>query len=67
MYKVWVQIDEANYHNEIELVSGMTGNMEIQVGKRSVIDYFLEPILGNLNNSLKENKNSTCNYLVYVI
>ena len=54
LYKVWVQIDEVNCHNEIELVSGMTGNVEVKVGTRTVMDYFLEPILGNLDKSLKE-------------
>ena len=49
-----VEIDEVSCHKDIEFKSGMSGMVEINIGKRSVMDYFLDPILGNLNNSLKE-------------
>lgn len=54
VYEVWVQIDEENCHEDIELISGMAGSVEVKIGKRSVMDYFLEPIIGSLDKSLKE-------------
>lgn len=54
VYEVKVQIDEENCHDDIEFISGMTGSIEVNIGKRSVMDYFLEPILGSLDKSLKE-------------
>jgi len=36
-------------------MSGLSGTVEVNVGQRRVLDYFLEPILGELNKSLKEN------------
>lgn len=53
-YEIWVDIDESGCNNAIKLMSGMTGNVEVKVGKRSVMDYFLEPILGSVDRSLKE-------------
>lgn len=55
VYSMSVEIEEKCLNGNIELRSGMSGTMEIKVGKRSVLEYFLEPIVGNLNNSLKEN------------
>lgn len=54
MYKIEVEIDREGFNEEIKLMSGMSGTVEIDVGKRSVLDYFLEPILQGMKNSLKE-------------
>ena len=54
VYKIEVEIDSTRFNEEINLISGMSGTVEIDVGKRSVLDYFLEPILKGMKNSLKE-------------
>lgn len=54
VYKIEVEIDSEGFSEEIKLMSGMSGTVEIDVGKRSVLDYFLEPILQGMKNSLKE-------------
>lgn len=54
VYIVRTQIDEKLLGSDIRLMSGLSGNMEINVGRRSVLDYFLEPIIGGLDDSLKE-------------
>lgn len=54
VYKIEVEIDREGFNEEIKLMSGMSGTVEIDVGKRSVLDYFLEPILQGMKNSLKE-------------
>lgn len=54
VYKVNVEIDEKLLNKDVHLVSGLSGTMEINVGKRRILDYFLDPILGSLDNSLKE-------------
>lgn len=54
VYKIEVEIDSEGFNEEIKLMSGMSGTVEIDVGKRSVLDYFLEPILQGMKNSLKE-------------
>lgn len=54
IYEIKIEIDETNCHKDVELKSGMAGTVEVNIGKRSILDYFLDPILGSLNNSLKE-------------
>ncbi len=54
VYKIEVEIDSEGFNEEIKLMSGMSGTVEIDVGKRSVLDYFLKPILQGMKNSLKE-------------
>ena len=54
VYEIKVEIDENDCHEDIDFKSGMVGSIEVNIGKRSVLDYFLEPILGNLSSSLKE-------------
>ncbi len=51
MYIIRVEIFN---NNNIDICSGLSGNIEIKVGKRSVMSYFLEPITKGLNESLKE-------------
>ncbi len=53
-YIIRVDIDVDTLHKEIELKSGLSGSVEINVGTRSILEYFLDPIIGNLNDSLKE-------------
>lgn len=55
VYTVKVEIDKSLLREDIKLLSGMSGTMEINVGKRSILDYFLEPIIGELDKSLQEN------------
>ncbi len=53
VYVVKVEFDE-DLNSNITLEYGMSGNMEVLVGKRSLMDYFLEPVKQGLSNSLKE-------------
>jgi multidrug efflux pump subunit AcrA (membrane-fusion protein) len=55
VYVVNIDIDEDAMHSDIELTAGLSGNVEIVVGQRSVMRYFLDPIMGGLRESLKEN------------
>lgn len=52
MYMIKVQIGK--HDKSINLMSGMTATVEVKIHKRSVMDYFIEPIKGNLKNSIKE-------------
>lgn len=52
MYMMKVSVE--NYNESIELMSGMTASVEVKIRKRSVLDYFLEPIKGNIKDSIKE-------------
>lgn len=54
VYKIEVEIDLTRFNEEINLISGMSGIVEIDAGKRSILDYFMEPILQGMKNSLKE-------------
>ena len=50
-YEVEILLDKLP--DEIKI--GMEGNCDIIIGKRSVLDYFLEPFIEGLEGSLKEN------------
>lgn len=51
IYMVEVKIlDGKNY----DLITGMSGSVEIKLGKRSVLEYLFEPVMDKFNNSLKE-------------
>lgn len=54
MYEVIINIDENSIHKDIHLKSGLTGSIEVDIGKRTVLDYFLEPVIGELSKSMKE-------------
>ena len=54
VYMVQVEIDAQLMNENINLMSGLSGTMEIKVGQRSVLEYFLDPIIGNINESLNE-------------
>ena len=49
-----IKVRVLNKNNEIKLTSGLTGNVEIKIGKRTVMDYFLDPIMKGFGESLKE-------------
>jgi len=54
VYNVRIEIASEEARNNIELISGMSGSADIKVGKRSILQYFLEPIQKGFSNSLKE-------------
>lgn len=43
-----------NTNDKINIFSGLSGTVEIKTGKRTVMEYFLEPITKGFNESLKE-------------
>ena len=49
-YKVEIVLDKLP--DDIKI--GMEGNCDIIIGKRTVLDYFLEPFIEGLEGSLKE-------------
>jgi len=55
VYVVNIDFNEDTMNTKIKLTPGISGNVEIVVGKRTVLWYFLDPIMGNLRDSLKEN------------
>lgn len=52
VYLVKISLDD--YSDNINIISGMTGSVEIKTMDRSVMEYFLDPIIKGLGNSLKE-------------
>lgn len=52
VYLVKVQLTDVP--EDINVISGLTGSLEIKTGTRSVMSYFLEPITQGLGNSMKE-------------
>ena len=52
VYLVKVQLTDVP--EDINVISGLTGSVEIKTGTRSVMSYFLEPITQGLGNSMKE-------------
>lgn len=55
VYVVKIKINHEGLNPNIELTSGLSGNVEIVIGRRTVMQYFLDPIMGTLRDSLKEN------------
>ena len=55
VYDVKIEIDSALLSPKINLVPGLTGNVEILIGKRTIMQYFLDPIIGTIKDSMKEN------------
>lgn len=55
VYVVDIAIDKDELNPDIDLKSGLSGSVEIITGKRTVMQYFLEPITKGLDQSLKEN------------
>lgn len=52
VYVVKLGLDGGN--ENIRVISGLSGAVEIRIGKRTVMDYFLEPIVKGFGESLKE-------------
>lgn len=52
VYLVKLELSEAN--GNIDIVSGLSGSVEIKTGKRSIMDYFMEPIMKGFGESMKE-------------
>lgn len=53
VYIVKLELDSDN--KKIRIISGLSGSVEIKTDKRTVMDYFLEPIVKGFGESLKEN------------
>lgn len=49
-----VKIDITDIPKGINLTSGLSGSVEIKTGKRTVMSYFLDPIIKGFGESLKE-------------
>lgn len=55
VYLVKVKILSENMsERKMKLITGMMASIEIKTGKRSVMDYFLEPLRKNVDDSMKE-------------
>lgn len=52
VYIVKLELDDSN--KNIRVISGLSGSVEIKTDKRTVMDYFLEPIVKGFGESLKE-------------
>ncbi len=52
VYIVKLDIDGGN--ENINIISGLSGAVEVKTDKRTVMDYFLEPIIKGFGDSLKE-------------
>ncbi len=49
-----VKLDIDNSNKNIEVMSGLSGSVEVKIDKRSVMSYFLDPIIKGFGESLKE-------------
>lgn len=49
-----VKIEIKNDNTNIELISGLSGSVEIKTDKRSVLEYFMDPIIKGFGDSMKE-------------
>ena len=49
-----VKIEITDKHDDIDIISGLSGSVEIKTDKRTVMDYFLVPIKKGFGESLKE-------------
>ena len=49
-----VKLDIDNSNSNINVMSGLTGTVEVKVGKRSIMRYFLDPIVKGFGDSMKE-------------
>ena len=52
VYLVKLEIEDVP--NGINIVSGLSGSVEIKTDKRTVMEYFLDPIMKGFGESLKE-------------
>lgn len=49
-----VKLSIENNNDKIKLLPGMTATVEFDLGKRSIMKYFLDPIAGALKNTARE-------------
>ena len=49
-----VKLDVEEDNPNIRVMSGLTGSVEVKIGTRSVMRYFLDPIMKGFGESLKE-------------
>ncbi|WP_296580032.1 HlyD family efflux transporter periplasmic adaptor subunit [Ruminococcus sp.] len=49
-----VKLEVENTNPDISIMSGLTGAVEVKVGKQSVMRYFLDPIVKGFGDSMKE-------------
>lgn len=52
VYLVKLELDDSN--DNIDIMSGLFGSVEVKIGKQSVMRYFLDPIVKGFGESLKE-------------
>ena len=52
VYLVKLELDDSN--ENINIIFGLSGSMEIKTDKRTVMEYFLDPIMKGFGESLKE-------------
>ena len=52
VYLVKLEVDGSN--KNIDLISGLSGNVEIKTDRRTVMEYFLDPVIKGFGESLKE-------------
>lgn len=52
VYLVKIEIVEEN--EQIDLMSGLSGIVEIKIGERTILEYFMEPIMNGFDESLHE-------------
>lgn len=50
-YQVIVELEDSD---NMDIISGLTGTIEIKVGERSIISYFLDPLLNAKDSIFKE-------------
>jgi len=56
-FKVWVNVTRLNFHNvpaSARIIPGMTVTGDIRVGKRTVLSYFVDGILMNAYEAMRE-------------
>ncbi|MBQ4523080.1 MAG: HlyD family efflux transporter periplasmic adaptor subunit [Lachnospiraceae bacterium] len=49
-----VKIDVEDSNENIDIISGLSGTVEIKTDKRTVMEYFMEPVIKGFGESLKE-------------
>lgn len=52
VYLVKIEVTDAN--EDIDIISGLSGSVEVKTDRRTVMDYFLDPIIKGFGESLKE-------------
>ena len=53
-YVYLVRITASDKSDNINIKSGLSGSVEIKIGKRTIMSYFLEPIIKGFGDSMKE-------------